>query len=266
MDKRKLLILGYGWAGKITAELFLENDFEVWGTTTQKNKINELVEKGIHPVLLDFTEDNLLDYPLSELQSHNFDLILISVPVQRNEETLHCLNKFENLAGFVAKLNTKQIIYLSSIGVYEAVNGSITEESQVKESGNIFLIERFLRQSIKKLVILRLGGLFGFGRIPGKYFSNKVCTVGDEKANYVHGTDVAYSIFEIWRKGLSNTTFNVVAPIHPLKKEIYEKMAERYNFPPVLYSDGANIQKEVSSNKLVGELDFRFHIPSPLDF
>jgi nucleoside-diphosphate-sugar epimerase len=266
MGKRKLLILGCGWAGKITASLFLENDFEVWGTTTQEHKRNELKELGIHPILLDFTKENNFDKELAELQSHTFDLILISVPVRRNEETDSCLSKFENLAAFVAKQKAQQIIYLSSIGVYEPVNGSITEESEVNESGNIFLIEQTLKKSIKDLVILRLGGLFGFGRIPGRYFSNKVCTVGQEKANYIHGTDVAYSILGIWEKGISKETFNVVAPIHPLKEAIYEKMATKYNFLPVLYSDGITIQKEVSSNKLVEELDFKFRKPSPLDF
>lgn len=266
MDKMKILILGCGWAGKITAELFLENGFEVWGTTTQEDRITELKEKGIHPILLDFTKDNSTDKELTELQYHNFNLILISVPVRRNEETLHCLRKFERLAAFVSKLKAQQIIYLSSIGVYEAINGSITEESQVKEDGNIFLIEELLKRSLDKLVIVRLGGLFGFGRIPGRYFSNKVCTVGQEKANYVHGTDVAHSILEIWKRGVSNDIFNVVAPIHPLKKDIYKKMAEKYDFQSVLYSDATTIQKEVSSKKLVEELDFKFHMPSPLDF
>lgn len=266
MKKRKLLILGCGWAGKITASLFLNDNFEVWGTTTQVGKLSDLTTAGIHSILLDFDKENNFNKVFTELQSHTFDLILISVPVRRNEETESCLSKFEHLAAFVGKLKAQQIVYLSSIGVYEPVNGSITEENKVIESGNIFLIEQSLKKSIKDLVILRLGGLFGFGRIPGRYFSNKVCTVGNEKANYVHGTDVAYSILEIWKKGISNETFNVVAPFHPLKKAVYEKMATKYNFPPVLYSDGINIQKEISSNKLVEELDFKFRAPSPLDF
>ena len=265
MEKKKLLIIGCGWAGKITANLFMENDFQVWGTTTQKDKISELKEKGIHPILVDFTQEALLDDQLNDLQIHNFDIILISVPVRRNEDTLHCLSKFKNLTAFVTKLKAQQIIYLSSIGIYEAINGRITEESPI-QSGNISLIEALLRKTIKKIVILRLGGLFGFGRIPGRYFSNKVCTVGDEKANYVHGTDVAHSIFEIWKKDIYSQTFNVVAPVHPLKKTIYEVMAKKYNFLPVLYSEGKISQKEVSSNKLVEALNFKFHIPSPLDF
>lgn len=266
MTKRKLLILGCGWAGKITADLFLKEGFEIWGTTTQEHKMIELKEKGIHPILLDFTKANTPDGELAELQSHTFDLILISVPVRKNEETHNCLSKFESITAFVSKHKTHQIIYLSSIGVYEPRNSSITEESTVKENGNIFLIEETLKKSIKEIVILRLGGLFGFGRIPGRYFSNKVCTVGQEKANYVHGTDVAYSILEIWKKGISNEIFNVVAPVHPLKKAIYEKMAAKYNFPPVLYSDEITVQKEVSSNKLVERLDFKFHKSSPMDF
>src|SRR5690554_5545657 len=98
MEKKKVLILGCGWAGKITADVFLENGFEVWGTTTQEHKLSELEEKGIYPILLDFTKELGTDKELAKLQSHTFDLILISVPVRRNEESFHCLNKFDNLA------------------------------------------------------------------------------------------------------------------------------------------------------------------------
>ncbi len=266
MENRKVLIVGCGWVGKITANLFLANNCEIWGTTTQEHKISELESEGIYPILLDFTKD-ISDKELTELQNHAFDLILISVPVRRNEDSLQCLNKFQNLAAFVSELKAQQIIYLSSIGVYDAVNGSITEESKIKESGNIFLIESLLKNKFDKLVILRLGGLFGFGRIPGKYFSNKVCTVGQEKANYVHGSDVAYSIFEIWKRKPNASTYNVVAPIHPLKKDIYEVMAKKYNFPsPSQYFEEAAIQKEVSSQKLIQDLDFKFAFPSPLEY
>lgn len=266
MDNKKLLILGCGWVGKIAADIFLEKDFEVWGTTTQESKITELKEKGIRPVLLDLFKEGDAQKALKELQKETFDLILISIPVKRNEDPVQCLNKFEKLAGLLSEINYKQIVYLSSIGVYESINGTITEESPVIETGNIFLMQEYLHKQLPDLITLRLGGLFGFGRIPGRYFSNKVCSVGQDKANYIHGTDVANVIFKIWDKKVKPAVYNVVAPLHPLKKEIYEKMSKKYNFPPVLYSEGSSNQKEVSSKKLIDVLDYKFKMPSPLEF
>lgn len=267
MGKKKLLILGCGWAGKITADLFLENNVEVWGTTTQKENIKELQEKGIHPILLDlFNKDNIAKAYIA-LQNHTFDLILVSIPVKRNEDAQQCVKKFESLSELLAKLSYKQIIYLSSIGVYEPINGTITENSAIKEKENIYLAQNYLKQQIPNLTVLRLGGLFGFGRIPGRYFSDKPCSVGYEKANYVHGTDVARSIFELCKNGTSNKIYNVVAPNHPLKKDIYTVMSKKYNFPPPsLYIEEAVFQKEVSSQKLIQDLDFKFTFSSPLDF
>jgi nucleoside-diphosphate-sugar epimerase len=267
MDKKKLLILGCGWTGKITADLFLENNFEVWGTTTQKEKITELQENGIHPVLLDLFKEDETEKAFINLQSQTFDVVLISIPVKRNEDTQSCIKKFENLAEILKKLTYKQIIYLSSIGVYEPINGIITEHSTVKENGNLFLVQDYLMKNLPSLTVLRLGGLFGFGRIPGRYFSNKTCTVGQEKANYVHGTDVARSILAIWKKGITKYIYNIVAPTHPLKKDIYTVMAKKYNFlPPSIYLDESLFQKEISSQKFMQELDFKFSLASPLDF
>ena len=266
IKNKKLLILGCGWVGKITADLFLQNNFEVWGTTTQENNLTELEQNGISPILLDLLTVNNKNQGIEDLLENVFDLIIISIPVKRNESTDLCLKKFNKLIELLTKINYKQIIYLSSIGVYEPVNGIITEDSKVNEKGNIFIIQDLLSREIPSLITLRLGGLFGFGRIPGKYFSNKVCTVGQEKANYIHGTDVANVIFEISKRKPNASTYNVVAQIHPLKKDTYEAMAKKYNFPPVLYSEETNIQKEVSSEKLILELDYTFKIPSPLDF
>jgi nucleoside-diphosphate-sugar epimerase len=266
MNNKKLLILGCGWVGKITADLFLENDFDVWGTSTQESKITELKEKGINSILLDLFNEYETGKDFIDLQKQSFDLILISIPVKRNEYPIQCFKKFEKLTELLFKIDYKQIIYLSSIGVYEPTGGIITEESPVIKNGNIFLIQDYLSKQLPNLITLRLGGLFGFGRIPGKYFSNKVCTVGQDKANYIHGTDVANVIFEIWKKKVKPTVYNIVAPIHPFKKDIYETMSKKYKFAPVLYSEGSNFQKEVSSKKLVEELDYKFKIPSPLDF
>jgi nucleoside-diphosphate-sugar epimerase len=267
MGKKKALILGCGWVGKITADLLLENKVEIWGTTTQKEKIEELPGTGIHPILLDLFNEDDIEQACIDLASQTFDLILISIPVKRNEDTQKCLRKFENLIELLTKITYKQIIYLSSIGIYEPINGTITEESAVKEKENIFLVQHYLKQQIPNLTILRLGGLFGFGRIPGRYFSNKTCAVGQEKANYVHGTDVARSIFQIWKMGISNRIYNIVAPSHPLKKDIYTVMAKKYNFPPPsLYIEETVFQKEVSSEKLIQEVGFKFAISSPLKF
>lgn len=266
MDNKKLLILGCGWVGKIATDLFLEKEFEVWGTTTQESKITELKEKGVRPILLDLFKEDEIGKALIDLQRETFDLIVISIPVKRNEDSVQCLNKFEKLAELLSKILYKQIVYLSSIGVYEPLSGIITEESPVKESGNIFLMQEYLNKQFPNLITLRLGGLFGFGRVPGRYFSNKVCTVGQDKANYIHGTDVANVIYEIWDKKVRPSVYNVVAPIHPLKKDIYEKMSKKYNFPPVLYAEGSSNQKEVSSKKLIEVLDYKFIMPSPLEF
>lgn len=266
MNNKKVLILGCGWAGKITAELFLKNNVNVWGSTTQVHKQDELKTKGICPILLDFSQDEISEKDLTILQEQHFDFIIVSVPVRRNEDATACLQKFKNVNHFLLNFKNIPMVYLSSIGVYEPINGTITETSPVKTDGNIFMIEEFLRTQINKLVILRLGGLFGYGRIPGRYFSNKVCTVGQEKANYVHGIDVANALLAIWKQGNSQGSYNLVAPHHPLKKDIYEQMAKKYDFLPVLYGEDTSIQKEVSSAKIIQELNFTFEAPSPLSF
>ena len=266
MSNKKVLILGCGWSGKITANLFLQNNISVWGSTTQPNKIDDLKNAGIHPILLNFSKESYHKVDTQKFKQQEFELIIISVNVRRDEDRKECLEKFNNIITFIKPIYYKQVVFLSSIGVYEPIDGVIIETSEMVKDGNLYLIEEYLKLHLKPLVILRLGGLFGYGRIPGKYFSNKTCTVGNEKANYIHGDDVAQAIFEIFKMVPLSDTYNLVAPVHPSKKEIYNTMANKYKFAPVLYKDGEIIQKEVSSIKITEKLGYQFKIPSPLDF
>jgi len=261
----KVLIVGYGWVGNIFADTCIHAGWQVHATTTSVAKIVAMRQKGIHPYLIDFNDEQEHNPPLPSF----FDLILISVSATKKEELTTCLQKFQQLATFLSKTNYSCAVYLSSTGIYPAVHFLIDETNILLEQldNKLFQVEQLLLAKLKHLNILRLGGIFGYDRIPGKHFSNKICPVANQPANYIHVDDICSIIWQLYQQGITGQLFNAVSPVHPLKKILILEMAKKYNYtPPLDFQDAAQAEKIVSSQKLISQLGYTFHYPDPLDY
>jgi len=260
----KVLIVGYGWVGNIFADTCIRAGCQVHATTTSVAKITVMQQKGIVPYVINFIDE----------QSNNalptfFDFILISVSATKKEELATCLQKFQHLTTFLSKINHSCAVYLSSTGIYPAAHFPINETNIPLEQldNKLFQVEQLLLAKLKQLNILRLGGIFGYDRIPGKHFSNKVCPVANQPANYIHVDDICTIIWRLYHQGITGQLFNAVSPAHPLKKVLILKMAKKYHYaPPSDFQHTAQAEKIVSPQKLITQLNYTFHYPDPLDY
>ncbi len=116
-------------------------------------------------------------------------------------------------------------------------------------------------------VVYRLGGLFGKNRVFAKYFSERICTTGEQPANFVHIEDVVALLEATTNRTLKHTVYNVVAPLHPKKKDVILASAKKYGYAlPLAFEAAETTQKIVSGELLQEELDYQFVLPDPLQF
>ncbi len=108
----------------------------------------------------------------------------------------------------------------------------------------------------------------GYDRVPGKYFiGKKDLNTGSIPVNFVHRDDVIGIIYEVIRQDKWNEIFNVVAPEHPVRKDIYISNAQDFGWAAPSFLEGTTPDyKIVSSNKVIRELNYRFIYPNPLTF
>lgn len=266
--RKKALIIGCGWVGFRFAQKLLTLNFEVTATTTSEHKINALEAEGISPLLLDFNFETDSE-TVAVISSLHYDLVLVSVPAKKREHQQTCLMKFERLAKFLQKIQAKSIIYLSSVGIYPSAPYLINETNIPNSSldPKLFQTEQTLAMRVNMLNILRLGGIFGDNRIPGKHFSAKVCEVGNQFANYIHLDDIMAIILCLYHQRIEGQLFNAVSPLHPSKKEITLQMAEKYGFaPPSSFENVSFDKKVISPAKLISDLNYQFIYENPLDY
>lgn len=271
--QKTVSILGCGWLGLPLGAFLKEKGFSVRGSTTREEKVEKLKQAGITPFVLNFTPHPQLEQLDSIPDFLKSEVLVIAIPPQvsqqgENFHPMQMMHLSEHLK--IASLN--KIIYISSTSVYPDINKEITEDEEIsKETAanhGIRRAEEILSGLHRDLTILRCGGLMGYDRIPGKYFAGKKeLPTGEVPVNFVHRDDVIHIIYEIIKQDKWNKLYNVVAPQHPVRKDIYLKNAEQFGLEPPQFTKGPMPDhKIVKSDKLVRELNYNFLFENPLDF
>src|SRR5690606_32554175 len=128
-----------------------------------------------------------------------------------------------------------KVIYTSATSIYPSAYEMVDEGTDVtmENTGNraLFKAEQLLQQQKDmEIIIFRCGGLLGYDRIPGKYYVGKTIAIGDSPVNYIHRDDVVRIIENSIRKRNWQGLFNLVAPQHPSRKEVFVRNASDFGF------------------------------------
>ena len=270
---KKVSIIGLGWLGEAAGLLLQKQGCRVLGSSTRSGKVELLREKGVDTVL--FALDPApkgIDFQ----RLFDSEILVVTLPPRsRQGDGEAYLQQLASLRDLVANSAVKQVIFISSTGIYpdESKSVSYTEEEEISEStaGNAILYraeDLMGASSTYDLTVLRMGGLMGEDRIPGTYFSGKEQVAGHTRVNFIHQVDAAGMIAWVIRQGLWNQTFNGVAPEHPLRREVYQHNANALGIPlPASFQDAADEDggRLISSEKIVST-GFTFEYPDPLTF
>lgn len=258
-----LLIIGCGWVGKELGQHLAKNGTTVYGTTRTSSKFSDLSELDIKPVKLELPATSF-----SEIRLPDTDSVLISISPGRGDDRSEYPKLIGQLAQVLAERNTQVIMY-SSTSVYGNTKGEVTENDaapDVNSDNAIIAAEGEMRKHVPEAVILRLAGLYGEDRHPAKYMAGrKDISNGDASVNLVHREDVIKATEMVIEKNIHGEIFNISAPIHPAKKEIYTTITERLEMKKPKFLNGGEDGKVVSSEKILG-LGFEFLHEDPSDF
>ena len=81
--------------------------------------------------------------------------------------------------------------------------------------------------------ILRLAGLVGPSRHPGRFFAGKSAPDGQHVVNLVHLQDVVAAIELLLQAPKGGHIYNLCAPRHPARGLFYPQMARELGLPPM---------------------------------
>ncbi|WP_028667325.1 SDR family oxidoreductase [Runella zeae] len=268
----KISILGCGWLGLPLGQSLLEKGYVVRGSTTRAEKLSDLRAIGIEPLWLQLTPEPKgigWDYLLDT------EVLIINVPPRLEKAGAgYHVAQMRHLKSLVETSTVQKIIYVSSTSVYGDLNREVSEQEVTipSEAAAPALVEaeQLVQQLGRPWLVLRCGGLMGYERIPAKYVAGKKdIATGEVPVNYVHRDDVI-GVIEAFLQNTSiwNEVYNVVAPLHPTRREVYISSGRKFGYeaPTFVSSASPNDFKIISSQKLTTHLGYSFKYSNPLDF
>jgi len=269
MYAKNISILGCGWLGLPLAINFLSKGISVKGSTTTESKISELEEQGITPFLLKLGEatKEMYDDFLSDSE-----VIIINFPPKRIPNIIEIYRQqVQSILPYISA--NQKVIFISSTSVYQNTNDEVSETIQIKpekESGKaVAAVEQLLREQLgEQLTIIRLSGLIGPDRLPGRFLANKKeVQNGDAPINVIHRDDCIGLIHAVIEKNAWGEIINGCADHHPIRQDFYTFAAHKIGLMPPTFSKQKNTAyKIVSNTKSKTLLEYNYIHPDPLKF
>jgi nucleoside-diphosphate-sugar epimerase len=261
-----LTVFGCGWLGFPLAARVAARGERVHGSTTTAAKLDVLARSGIDPFLLSLGMPG--DWP----RFLGSGRILVCIPFNsRHKELLPALQAFVRQIDPEA---VEKVIYTSSTGVYGQQQGFIDDGAltdKLDENARVLVAAEdiFLSHLAEKVTILRLSGLAGPGRHPGRWLAGRQQLPGGaDPVNLVHPIDVLAIIDEFFTRPGPGGVYNVSAPQHPARQDFYPFAAEQLGLqaPDFDLSQPGGEGKLILCSGIHNELGYSFQFPDPFGF
>jgi len=271
-------IIGCGWLGTPLAKALLEQNVDTFVTRSSTENLALLTEQGINgevlllPVETTETIEQLKQHRVFKQKS----LVIAITPQfkQGRSDYGEKVMQLVNAAKYQGCVN--RIILLSSTAVYNDLLGEVTEESILDFSADKVPILHQAEKAVlsfgdkstsRKGYVLRLAGLVGPNRHPGKFLLNgRMIKSPEARVNLIHQQDAQGLIFSLLTTEVNSGIFNGVSQTHVSKKDYYQAAAKALSLPVPKFSDeqhSAGI-RIVSGNKARQFLSYQFVYPDLL--
>lgn len=252
-EPQSVLIIGCGDIGRRVAARW--HDVPVTGLVSSAASAEQLQTTGITPLRanLDYPAD-LKDLPLKDA------LVFYFAPPPPTGTTDPRVQHF--LAAIDPAHLPGRIVYISTSGVYgdrggEVVNEDTPPNPQVDRARRRYDAEQQLRRFGQEhgvaVVILRVGGIYGPGRLPRMRLEDRVPIIHEHLApstNRIHSEDLAQICVAAAKRGQADAIYNVSDGTDSNMTEYFNTVADFLKLPRPPTIDWEEAERSLSAGML----------------
>ena len=269
-------ILGCGWLGLPLGRSLAEAGHVVCGSTTSPAKRGALAEAGLAPHLVQLPTAPGGAAATRPPGFWNADVLLVAVPPPGGvpDRAAASRAQMDAVASAAARAGVPWLVACSSTGVYPALGRAVAEADAGPRPGAplrsggaaAWAAERALRaHDAFETTVLRLAGLYGPGRRPGRFLAGRTDLPGGASpVNLVHQADVIAAVHRLLQQApgapaLRSETVNLCADEHPARSVFYPDQARRLGLvPPTFAPEDASRGNIVQNERAKARLGLRF--------
>lgn len=257
-------VLGCGWLGLPLAQTLVKAGYQVSGSTTSADQMTVLAAASIRPHLLQLGAGfgPADEAALRQLLRGATTLIINVPPRAAAAGTYPTLLRPVHQA--VAAAGLQQVLFVSSTSVYPDAPRLMREADALSTRDAASDVLRAEGHFVPRYgqwlsTVVRLGGLIGPGRAPGRFLAGRQnLPQGDAPVNLLHLTDAVGVLECILESRAWGYTFNVCAADHPRRRDFYPAAARAAGLePPTFAADGGG-GKTIDSSLLRQKVPYPF--------
>jgi len=192
----------------------------VKAATTSANRIDKLAFIGAEPFIINI--DSLTHNVKNFLQAN---ILMVNMPSKN-------VAGFSRLVDEMKVSEIENVVFVSSTSVYKNIKKTMTESDTGFFSQSLLLEieDLFIRQGRVRTTIVRFGGLIGYRRHPGWFFSSgRIVQNPESPVNLIHRDDCVGIIGQIVEQEAWGEVLNGCADTHPTKREFYTRAVALIN-------------------------------------
>lgn len=250
-----VIIVGFGEIGQRVARLWLAQGVTVYGLARSEEKQRQMQDLGVVPIRTDLDEPARLgNLPVEDSLMYWF------VPPPGTGQTDPRIQNL--LASLDTPAKPKRIIAISTTGIYGDQKGGLVSEDtppnpQVDRARRRLDMETQLRNWGERhaipVVILRVGGIYGPGRLPLQRIKDGVPVLKEElapKTNRIHADDLARVCLAAATKPGGARIYNVSDGQDSNMTEYFFILADYFGLPRPPEVDWTEAEKTISKGML----------------
>lgn len=256
---KHIVIVGCGDIGKRVAKIWKNQGKSVFGAVRSEENLNSLRQQHIHAISVDLDDAKSLGEFAGKLTQESLLYYFAPPPATGVEDT--------RMRHFLESLDPhnlpKHIIYISTSGVYgdqqgQTINEDTLANPQVDRAKRRYhaeqlLLEYGVEHISLAITILRVGGIYGPGRLPLQRLKDQTPMLHENlspQTNRIHADDLAQVCVAAATEKAAGEIYNVSDGTNSNMTEYFNTIADFCDLPPPPLVDWDEAEKTISKGML----------------
>ena len=261
----KVVIVGCGWLGAQLAGVLRDAGHQVFASRRQQPALADIA-LGIRPIQLDLATPQVLPEVYAAL--HQATVICTIPPGRRSDSASDYQATLTRLSLLMQQAGSLGVIHFSSSGIYQGLSGDVDEQTPlllgIERVAMLAQGEAILQRALPLCVTLRLGGLMGPGRHPGRFVAGRTLANPEGHINMLHADDACAAVLCLLRAvGLQSATYNLCSPEGVTRRVFYQAAAKALA-TALDFSDDSLISHRALAQRFIKHFGFQYRFASPV--